>query len=63
MAKAPDIINRLVDDFDRLVEGAVPQDFDEASLRLSYINPFWEALGWNLRDPREVIAECRYFLP
>ena len=62
MTKAPDIIKKLVDDFDRLVEGAVPQDFDEASLRLSYINPFWEALGWNLRDPREVIVEKRVFI-
>ncbi len=61
MTKAPDIIKRLVDDFDRLVEGAVPQDFDEASLRLSYVNSFWEALGWNLRDPHEVIVEKRVF--
>jgi hypothetical protein len=60
--KAPDVIKKLVDDFDRLLGGAVPQDFDEASLRLSYVDPFWEALGWNLRNPREVIVEKRVFI-
>jgi len=60
--KVPDCIKKLVDDFERLTRGAVPQDFDEASLRLAYIDPFWESLGWNLRDPREVIVEKRVFI-
>ncbi|MEW5902375.1 MAG: hypothetical protein AB1715_12995 [Acidobacteriota bacterium] len=56
---APDAIKRLCDDFERMTSGAVPPDFDEASLRVSFIDPFWEALGWNLRDPREVVVEKR----
>ena len=58
-SQAPDAVKKLIDDFDRLKAGAIPQDFDEASLRQSFINPLWEALGWNLRDPREVIVEKR----
>jgi len=60
--KAPDSVARLVEDFDRLSAGAIPQDFDEASLRQSFINPLWEALGWNLQDPREVIVEKRVYI-
>ncbi len=54
---APDKIKKLVDDFERLKRGRVPDSFDEAQLRVSYVNPFWEALGWNVRDYREVVIE------
>jgi len=29
----------------------------EAQTRISLINPFWEALGWNLRDPLQIRVE------
>ncbi len=54
---APDTVKKLVDDFERLKGGRVPDSFDEAQLCVSYINPFWEALGWNVRDPGEVVVE------
>ena len=56
---APDAIKKLCEDFEKLAAGAVPPDFDEASLRMSFIDPFWEALGWDLRNPREVVVEKR----
>jgi len=58
---APPSIKKLVDDFERL-KGAAPEDFDEAQLGTSYVEPLWEALGWNVRDPREVVKEKRVHL-
>lgn len=56
---APDVIKRLVDNFARMEAGAVPPDFDERQLQQSYLEPLLEALGWNTRDPTQVIVEKR----
>jgi len=56
---APDRIKKLVDGFENYTATCFPPDFDEASLRMSFIDPFWEELGWNVRDPREVVVEKR----
>ncbi len=56
---APDKIKELVARFERLAAGPAPESFDEAQLRVSFVNPFWEALGWNVREPGEVIIEKR----
>jgi hypothetical protein len=59
---APDSIKILVEEFERLKGGPAPDSFDEAQLCTSYVEPFWEALGWNVRDPREVVKEKRVHL-
>jgi adenine-specific DNA-methyltransferase len=58
---APDSIKKLVEEFERL-KGGPPPDFDETQLCTSYVEPFWEALGWKVRDPREVVKEKRVHL-
>jgi hypothetical protein len=59
---APDSIKILVEEFERLKGGPAPDSFDEAQLCTSFIEPFWEALGWGVRDPREVVKEKRVHL-
>ena len=59
---APDSIKKLVEEFERLKGGPPPDSFDEAQLGTSYLEPFWEALGWAVRDPREVVKEKRVHL-
>jgi hypothetical protein len=41
------------------MRGRKALEFDEESTRISLINPFWEALGWDVRNPREVVHEKR----
>ena len=55
----PREVKKLIDDFGRLRVGRIPDSFDEAQLQRTYIEPFFEALGWNVRDPREVVVEKR----
>ncbi len=57
--KSYDSISRLVEVFEDVMRGRKALEFDEASTRASLIDPFWEALGWNVRDPREVVLEKR----
>jgi len=59
---APDSVKKLVEEFERLKGGPPLDSFDEAQLCTSYVEPFWEALGWNVRDPREVVKEKRVHL-
>ena len=35
------------------------RDWDESQTKKSLIEPFWELLGWNIRDPDEVVLEKR----
>jgi len=56
---APDTVKRLVEEFARVEAGFVPTDFDERQLQQTYVEPLFEALGWNVRDPAEVIVEKR----
>ncbi len=59
---APDSVKKLLEEFERLKGGPPLDSFDEAQLCTSYVEPFWEALGWNVRDPREVVKEKRVHL-
>ena len=43
---APDIIKRLVDNFERQRRTYMSQGYNEAQVRLEFINPFFKALGW-----------------
>jgi adenine-specific DNA-methyltransferase len=54
-----DAVARLVDVFEDVMRGRKALEFDEESTRISLINPFWRALGWDVEDPREVVHEKR----
>lgn len=59
---APDTIKRLVDKFHNDIEFYKSPDYDESKARQEFINPFFEALGWNVRDQSstgEVVYETR----
>ncbi len=49
---APGIINDLVERFARQREAYLSPEYKEAHLRQEFINPFFEALGWDLENRR-----------
>lgn len=46
--KAPNIIKDLVERFERHLSSYEGQGYNEAQLRQEFINPFFEALGWDV---------------
>ncbi len=44
----PDSILQLVDNFETHRRAYLSQDYNEAQVRLEFINPFFEALGWDM---------------
>ncbi|MBN9542722.1 MAG: N-6 DNA methylase [Alphaproteobacteria bacterium] len=61
---APQNIKRLVENFDRVVQTGKIKQYNEAQTRLDYIDTFFEALNWDIRNKngyapsyREVITE------
>ncbi len=47
---APDIILKLIDNFEFLRNTYLSQDYNETQVRLEFINPFFEALGWDMSN-------------
>jgi hypothetical protein len=45
---APDSILQLVDNFETHRRAYLSQDYNEAQVRLEFIDPFFEALGWDM---------------
>ena len=63
---APEVIHRLVDQFRRNYSTYKSDNYNEAQLRQEFLNPFFEALGWDVANKkgwalqyREVIHEDR----
>src|SRR5665213_1236253 len=63
---APDAIKRLVERFDHQIEQVRSPDYNEAQLRIDFINPMFRALGWDVDNTqgfaeqyREVVYEDR----
>ena len=44
---APDAVKRLVDHFDQNRDAYLSGNYNEAQLRLEFLNPFFTALGWD----------------
>lgn len=44
------IIANLVDKFDRNIEEYKHPKYNETLIRVEFINPFWEALGWDVNN-------------
>ena len=53
---APDTVIDLVERFDRNHSAYRSDQYNEARLRIEFINPFFEALGWDINN-RQGYAE------
>jgi len=66
MGNFPDSIKRLIDHFDRQSDQVRSPDYNEAQLRIDFINPMFRELGWDVDNTqgfaeqyREVVYEDR----
>ena len=50
MAEPPLQVKELVERFEKNVEAYQSQTYNEAQVRLEFINPFFEALGWDVAN-------------
>ena len=64
MPHAPDVIRQLVEKFRYNLEEYKNPHYNEALIRNDFINPFWDALGWDVynrmgksRRHRDVLLE------
>ncbi|OYD17365.1 hypothetical protein CH330_00325 [candidate division WOR-3 bacterium JGI_Cruoil_03_51_56] len=64
-APVPDTILRLVDNFNRNLDACHSSAYNEAQLRQDFLNPFFEAMGWDMANKqgfdqryRQVIHEA-----
>ncbi|MEK7379150.1 MAG: type IV restriction endonuclease, partial [Candidatus Binatota bacterium] len=57
MAEPPLQVKELVERFEKNLEAYQSQTYNEAQVRLEFINPFFEALGWDVTN-KATIAEA-----
>jgi type I restriction-modification system DNA methylase subunit len=50
MSNTPQLILQLVETFDRNIDNFKKQNYNEAQVRQQFINPFFEALGWDMQN-------------
>lgn len=50
MAEPPLQVKELIDRFDQNFEAYHSQAYNETQVRLEFINPFFEALGWDVTN-------------
>jgi predicted type IV restriction endonuclease len=50
MASAPKEVIDLIEQFERNIESFKGQGYSEAQVRQQFINPFFEALGWDMQN-------------
>jgi len=53
---APDVVKRLVDHFDQNRDAYLSGSYNETQLRREFIDPFFEALGWDVEN-RQGLSE------
>src|SRR5258708_19464637 len=53
----PQIVIELIERFDRNRAGYRSEEYNEARLRIEFLNPFFEALGWDVNN-RQGYAEA-----
>ena len=53
---APDAVKRLVDHFDQNRDAYLSGSYNETQLRREFIDPFFEALGWDVEN-RQGLSE------
>ena len=59
---APDSVYKLVEKFERDKARFTNPQYNETQLRVEFINPLFEALGWNVRDSAHVSHEDRVII-
>ena len=66
MTECPDAVKRLIERFNHQSDQVRAPDYNETTLRIEYINPFMEQLGWDVNNTlgyaeqyREVVHEDR----
>ncbi|MCK4613217.1 MAG: restriction endonuclease subunit R, partial [Thermoplasmata archaeon] len=50
MTEPPEIIHELVERFERNIQAYKSQDYKEEQLKQEFLNPFFEALGWDVNN-------------
>ena len=56
---APEAVHQLVERFDKGSAAYKHRDYNETQLRVEFVNPLFEALGWDVRDSSQVSHETR----
>jgi hypothetical protein len=57
---APSEITRLVDQFTRNADAYRPEHYNEAQVRVEFIDPFFKCLGWDIEEV--AVYDCRVTL-
>ncbi|MBU1024204.1 restriction endonuclease subunit M, partial [bacterium] len=57
MPKVPEIIEQLIEIFERDIVNYKSPAYNETQLRTDFVNPFWKALGWDMTN------EAGYAIP
>ena len=60
--EAPAEIVKLVEHFERNIDAYKNQAYKEANLRQEFLDPFFEALGWDVRNKRGAAPQYRLSL-
>ena len=50
MSQAPPLVAELIETFERNLSSYKSHGYNEANLRQAFINPFFEALGWDVAN-------------
>ncbi|MGD0551460.1 MAG: hypothetical protein ABSB25_02285 [Sedimentisphaerales bacterium] len=50
MGSAPKEVIKLIERFERNIESYKSQGYNEAGVRREFIDPFFEAFGWNMQN-------------
>jgi len=50
MSDVPESILRLVETFDKNIDNFQNQTYNETQVRQQFINPFFEAIGWDMQN-------------
>ncbi len=56
MAKTPEVILQLVENFEQNIDSFKSQGYNETQLRREFIDPFFEALGWDIQNKAGIAA-------
>ena len=59
---APDSITQLVEQFDADTTRYKSPQYNETQVRVEFINPFFDALGWDVTNSQQVIHEDRVYV-
>ena len=59
MTQCPDVIKRLIDRFNQQSDTVRSPDYNETLLRIDYINPMMNALGWDIDNSQDFAEQYR----